>query len=137
MKTKHLAALIACALIVLCAVTIVLLNNNPTVPQQKNYTYNIVNVYPHDETAFTQGLVFDNGNLYEGTGRNGESTLRRVDLESGNVTQLYTLSNSYFGEGITIFEEKIFQLTWKSNTSFVYNKDSFDLIAEFEYPREG
>ncbi|MCW4035161.1 MAG: glutaminyl-peptide cyclotransferase, partial [Candidatus Bathyarchaeota archaeon] len=119
MKKQYLAAL-GFTLIVLAAVTLVLSNNTPEAAEQRNYTYNIVNVYPHDETAFTQGLVFDSGNLYEGTGRNGESTLRRVDLESGNVTQLYSLPSNYFGEGITIFGDKIFQLTWTSHKGFVY-----------------
>ena len=137
MKKQYLAVLFGCTLIVLASVTLVLLNNNPEVAEPRNYTYNIVNVYPHDATAFTEGLVFDSGNLYEGTGRYGESSLRCVDLESGNVTQLYMLSPNYFGEGITIFEEKIFQLTWTSNKGFVYNKDSFDLVTEFEYPTEG
>ena len=102
-----------------------------------NYTYTVVNVYPHDKTAFTQGLIFEDGVLYEGTGRYGQSTLRRVELETGNVTQLYSLPDQFFGEGITIFDDKIIQLTWKSGKGFVYDKSSFDLLQEFTYSTDG
>ena len=105
-------------------------------PEQLNYTYKIVNTYDHDEAAFTQGLVFNDGVLYEGTGLFGQSTLRRVELETGNVTQLYSLSNTFFGEGITIFEDRIIQLTWKSGKGFVYDKSSFELLQTFNYTTE-
>jgi glutamine cyclotransferase len=75
--------------------------------------------------------------LYEGTGLYGHSTLRRVDLETGTVTQIYYLPDQFFGEGITVFGEKIIQLTWKSRRGFVYDKNSFELLQEFEYPTEG
>jgi glutamine cyclotransferase len=101
------------------------------------YTYNVVNTYPHDHNAFTQGLVFEDGVLYEGTGRFGQSTLRRVELETGVVLQIRELSAQFFGEGITIYENKIIQLTWKSNIGFVYDKDSFKLLQEFNYSTEG
>jgi len=101
------------------------------------YTYNVVNVYPHDSDAFTQGLVFENGTLYESTGLYGNSTLRRVELETGEIQQLHVLSDQFFGEGITIFDDKIIQLTWKSNTGFVYDKHSFELLQEFYYPTDG
>jgi len=101
------------------------------------YTYNIVNTYPHDRDAFTQGLVFEDGVLYEGTGRFGHSTLRRVELETGDILQIRELSDEFFGEGITIYENKIIQLTWQSNIGFVYNKDSFELLQEFNYSTEG
>jgi len=101
------------------------------------YTYNIINIYPHDEDAFTQGLVFENGVLYESTGLYSHSTLRCVELETGKILQLHTLPNQFFGEGITIFDDKIIQLTWRSNRGFVYDKRSFDLLQEFAYPTEG
>jgi len=101
------------------------------------YTYNIVNTYPHDPDAFTQGLVFEDGVLYEGTGRFGHSTLRRVELETGGILQIHELSEQFFGEGITIYGDKIIQLTWKSNIGFVYDKDSFELLQEFNYSTEG
>jgi glutamine cyclotransferase len=101
------------------------------------YTYRIVNIYPHDREAFTQGLVFEDGALYEGTGLWGASTLRRVELESGDVVQFHPLSPEYFGEGITIFEDRIIQLTWKAGLGFVYDKDSFELLGTFRYLTQG
>ena len=101
------------------------------------YTYNIVNTYPHDRNAFTQGLVFEDGVLYEGTGGFGNSTLRRVELETGDILQIRELSAQFFGEGITIYENKIIQLTWKSKIGFVYDKNSFELLQEFNYSIEG
>lgn len=102
-----------------------------------NYTYNITNTYPHDPTAFTQGLVFENGALYEGTGREGFSSIRKVELTTGEILKSHKLSDEYFGEGITIFQNKIIQLTWKSNVGFVYDMNTFDLLEEFTYPTEG
>ncbi|MFC2033818.1 glutaminyl-peptide cyclotransferase [Chloroflexota bacterium] len=101
------------------------------------YTYRVVNTYPHDRDAFTQGLVFDNGVLYEGTGLKGSSSIRKVDLETGEVLQIYKLPADYFGEGITIYKGMIIQLTWKSGTGFIYDRDSFELLREFPYSTEG
>ena len=101
------------------------------------YTYKIVNTFPHDRGAFTQGLVFTDGVLYEGTGLYGQSTLRRVTLETGQPTQVYALPLNFFGEGITIFGDKIFQLTWKEHTGFIYAKDTFAPAGAFTYPTEG
>ena len=101
------------------------------------YTYNIINTYPHDRNAFTQGLVFEDGVLYEGTGGLGHSTLRRVELATGDILQIRELPAQFFGEGITIYGDKIIQLTWKSNVGFVYDKDSFELLQEFGYSTEG
>ncbi len=102
-----------------------------------DYTYRIVNIYPHDPNAFTQGLVFENGFLYEGTGLRGSSSIRKVELETGTVLQLYELPPQYFGEGITIFDGEIIQLTWQSQVGFVYDVDTFELVQEFTYPTEG
>jgi glutamine cyclotransferase len=101
------------------------------------YTYNITNTYPHDRDAFTEGLIFEDGVLYEGTGLLEQSTLRRVELETGAVLQIRELSDQFFGEGITIYGDKIIQLTWQSNIGFVYDKDSFELLQEFNYSTEG
>ena len=101
------------------------------------YTYKVINTYPHENNAFTQGLVFENGFIYEGTGLYGSSTLRKVELETGNILQIHELPSQFFGEGITIFENKIVQLTWRSNVGFVYDKDSFELKQEFNYQTEG
>jgi len=115
--------------------------SRPSVPDGSDvvpvYTYVIVNVYPHDRDAFTQGLVFKDGVLYESTGLYGHSTLRRVELETGNVLQVRELPAEYFGEGVTIYEDWIIQLTWLSNVGFVYDKDTFELLREFSYPTEG
>ena len=102
-----------------------------------DYTYKVVNTYPHDRDAFTQGLVFENGVLYEGTGLRGHSTLRRVELETGYILQIRELPAQFFGEGVTIYGNKIIQLTWQSNVGFVYDKESFELLQEFNYPTEG
>ena len=109
------------------------LQNKPV----QTYTYAIMYKYPHDPTAFTQGLAFDNGFLYEGTGLRGQSSLRRVEVESGNILQMHSLSSEYFGEGITIHQNKIFQVTWRSYQGFVYDKDSFKQMAAFEIATEG
>jgi len=101
------------------------------------YTYEIVNTYPHDRNAFTQGLAFDNGFLYEGTGQYGNSSLRKVDLATGDVLQMRRLSSDYFGEGITIYDDTIVQLTWESHMGFLYDKNSFNLLRQFSYPTEG
>ena len=101
------------------------------------YSYNIVHTYPHDRNAFTEGLVFEDGFLYEGTGLLGHSTLRRVELETGDILQIRELSAEFFGEGITIYGDKIIQLTWQSHIGFVYDKDSFELLQEFNYSTEG
>jgi glutamine cyclotransferase len=101
------------------------------------YTYQVIQVYPHDPTAFTQGLAFDGETLYEGTGLNGRSSLRRVDLVTGAVVQQANLAEDYFGEGITVFGPRIYQLTWQSRVGFVYEKSTFALLREFSYPTEG
>lgn len=101
------------------------------------YTYQIINSYPHDPNAFTQGLVVEDDVFYEGTGLYGQSSLRRVDVASGEVQQMISLDELYFGEGIVTWEDHIIQITWKENTGFVYDKTSFELLQEFEYPTEG
>jgi glutamine cyclotransferase len=105
------------------------------------YTYEIVKTYPHDPAAFTQGLIFHNGLLYEGTGGDGDddfrSSLRKVELESGKVLKKFDLAPDYFGEGITIFNDKIYQLTWREQTAFVYDVNDFKLLREFRYAGEG
>ena len=102
-----------------------------------NYTFIIINAYPHDRDAYTQGLTVENGTLFESTGLYARSSLRRVDLTSGNVLQIYELPDEYFGEGITVFRDTIIQLTWRSKKGFVYNKNSFEVIREFTYETGG
>jgi glutamine cyclotransferase len=101
------------------------------------YTYRTVNVFPHDPTAFTQGLVYQDGVFYEGTGLRGQSTLRRVDSATGQVLQGIRLPDQYFGEGIAILGDRLFQITWQENVGFIYDKDSFDLMGTWNYEGEG
>jgi glutamine cyclotransferase len=138
MKKLHLTVIVIAAVaLVVGSAMLVLLNQEPAGTNPVNYTYEVVNVYPHDSKAFTQGLVIDEGVLYEGTGLTGESTLRRVDLETGDVLQVHALADEFFGEGITVFGDKIIQLTWLSHKGFVYDKSSFDLLQNFSYPTQG
>jgi glutamine cyclotransferase len=101
------------------------------------YSYTVVNEFPHDPAAFTQGFVYENGLFYEGTGLRGESSLREVALESGTVMRVVPLEDAYFGEGIAIVGGRIIQLTWRSKIGFVYNKSTFERIDQFTYPTEG
>jgi len=101
------------------------------------YGYRVVHVYPHDPDAFTQGLEFRAGYLYEGTGLRGRSSLRKVKLETGQVIQQIDLPPQYFGEGITVVNQQIIELTWQSQIGFVYNQASFQQLRSFNYPGEG
>ncbi len=100
-------------------------------------SYDVINSFPHDATAFTQGLVIHEGILYEGTGHFGSSNLRLVDLATGDVLKQIDLSEMAFGEGITIFDGKIYQLTWRSGICYIYDLDSFERSGEFFYEGEG
>lgn len=101
------------------------------------YAYKIVMTYPHDRTAFTQGLIYQDGFLYESTGLYGHSSLRKVDLTTGTVLQEHSLPPQFFGEGLTIYGNKIIQLTWQSKLGFVYDQKSFVVQQTFSYPTEG
>ncbi|MCL6511898.1 MAG: glutaminyl-peptide cyclotransferase [Anaerolineae bacterium] len=106
-------------------------------PAAITYTYAVVNVYPHDPGAFTQGLVYADGVLYESTGLNGRSSLRRVALETGEVLQRRDLAPEYFGEGLALFNDRLIQLTWQNNIGFVYDANSFEPLQTWAYPTEG
>lgn len=124
-------------------------NNNPTPNSNVSkpsgpvatYDYAIVKTYPHDPKAFTQGLEFHDGSLYEGTGgKDGDdffSSLRKVDYATGKVLQKYDIPREYFGEGITILGDKIYQLTWRQMTAFEYDVKDFKLLRELRYSGEG
>jgi len=101
------------------------------------FGYEVVNAYPHDPSAFTQGLVYEDGVIYEGTGLNGQSTLRRVDPETGRVLQQTSLASTFFGEGIAIWKDRLIQLTWRSDLGFVYGKENLTRIENFSYQTEG
>tara|TARA_R110002126_G_scaffold78829_2_gene196086 strand:+ start:4337 stop:5476 length:1140 start_codon:yes stop_codon:yes gene_type:complete len=97
------------------------------------YSYEIINSYPHDTKAYTQGLEYYDGFLYETTGRRGQSTLRKVAIKTGKVLQKIDLDKQYFGEGMTILNDKIYWLTWEAKKGFVYNLETFELEKEFDY----
>jgi glutamine cyclotransferase len=103
----------------------------------QQYTYAIIHTYPHDTTAFTEGLIYTDGYLYESTGLYGESTLRQVNLTSGTVLKETALGKPYFGEDITKVNDTIVQLTWQERTGFVYDKTSFEQVKNFTYSTEG
>ncbi len=97
----------------------------------------VVATHPHDPEAFTQGLVFDGGRLFESTGLRGRSTLREVDLETGEVLRSIDLDEQYFGEGLALVDDRLILLTWQSQTAFVHDRDTFELLATFDYTTEG
>jgi glutamine cyclotransferase len=105
--------------------------------QPKAYTYTVVNTYPHNTSAFTEGLVFDKGVLYESTGLNGASSIRRVNLITGAILQQVNLAEQYFGEGIAIVKDSVIQLSWQSGLGFIYDKNTLTLKGNFTFVGEG
>lgn len=102
------------------------------------YSYKIVKTYPHDKEAYTQGLIYDNGEMIESTGLKGKSSLRKVKFETGEILKFYRLPDDIFGEGIASFDGKIVQISWQEQVAFLYDKASFTLINKFSYPfKEG
>lgn len=99
--------------------------------------YEVVRVYPHDPEAFTQGLTIADGTLYEATGLNGRSSVRKVKLENGEVLQIRRVPDHYFGEGIAVWRDRIFELTWQSGIGFIYDRQSLEKIGTFSYTGEG
>jgi glutamine cyclotransferase len=102
-----------------------------------HYGYQIVNIWPHDSNAFTQGLILSGGQLLESTGQEGFSSLRRVDLETGKVLKKVDVPEPYFAEGIALLNGKIYQLTWQHHVGFIYDAQSFERVGEFQYTGEG
>jgi glutaminyl-peptide cyclotransferase len=111
--------------------------DGPATGQAARYQYRVVRTYPHDRRAFTQGLVYADGLFYEGTGLHGQSSLRKVEPASGRVLKELKLDPAFFGEGVTIFGDRIVQLTWQSQVGFVYDKKTFGLLKKFGYNHEG
>ncbi len=107
---------------------------NSNVPQ---YDFSVIKSLPHAPHAFTEGLLVDDGYLYESTGLYSESKLRKIDLANGNILQEYTLQSRYFGEGIAVIGSALYQLTYKENTGFVYNKNTFKPEKSFQYSTQG
>lgn len=110
--------------------------NTATVPAPAAISYSVMNAFPHDTTAFTQGLEIYNNELYEGTGEYGESTLRKVDLKTGKVLKQISIDSTYFGEGITIFNNKLYELTWQNHIVLEYDLN-FNLLKKINIPYDG
>ncbi len=106
-------------------------------PPNPGPEYTVINSYPHDPEAFTQGLFFHNGRLFEGTGLRGQSTVRIVELETGEITRIHHMPPEYFGEGITLLGANIIQVTWQSRVGFVYDRHSLEVLGTFEISTEG
>ena len=139
-----LLALLASSLVVACGAS----SSAPPEPQARaaapaaakgpeQWTYEIVRSHPHDPAAFTQGLTMADGHLYEGTGLHGQSSLRRVDLQTGAALQQIALDGRYFGEGVAVVGDRIVQLTYQTEVGFVYDRKTFTLLREFKYRGEG
>jgi glutamine cyclotransferase len=135
MKNKFLMILLIFILLITNSL-ISLAQDNYNFANLKKLNYKIIAIYPHDQTAFTQGFEFKNGHLYEGTGLYGDSSLRKINLNNYQLLREIKLNYTYFGEGITLFKNKIYQLSWKQQTVFIYNKD-FKLIDIKNYQGEG
>jgi glutaminyl-peptide cyclotransferase len=101
------------------------------------YGYRVVNTFPHDTGAWTQGLLWHDGRLYESTGEYGRSSVRHVALDTGEVLRQHNLADRFFGEGLALVEDRLIQLTWKSGVAFVYERDTFDTLRRFAYDGEG
>ena len=134
-----------CAVFAFCTGTLLSINCQPADTASRTdpgkpvpvYSYEIVHTYPHDPDAYTQGLIFDQGQLLESTGRNGKSSLRRVDLETGKVLQRVVVPEEYFAEGIALLHEKVYQLTWQHQLCFLYDHQTFKKIDQLSYDGEG
>ncbi len=128
----------------LCLITVVAIHTSviATATDRQTTTpvcgYSIVHVYPHDDQAYTQGLLFRDGILYEGTGLyHGDSSIRRVTLETGEVQQIQNLNDQYFGEGVTLVDDRLIQLTWQSELAFIWDRTTFAPLGQFTYTGSG
>ncbi len=138
-RTRVIAALFVALIAVFSAALFVGISSlEPVTPSTtQHYTCNVVNTFPHDPTAFTEGLIYQDGFLYESTGLNGESSLRKVNLTTGTVLQEFALPNEYFGEGLAKVDDKLVQLTYTTQVGFIYDEASFALLGNFTYQTQG
>jgi glutamine cyclotransferase len=139
-KAIPLSNLFACAIVPLAALCAAGCGREASAANADSvpiYTYQVVNTYPHDRTAFTEGLTFIGNTLLESTGLNGSSTLRKEDLATGSVLQQVRLPSDYFGEGTTVLGNRIYQLTWQNQKGFVYDARNLEPEREFAYTGEG
>jgi glutaminyl-peptide cyclotransferase len=139
MKLRSSRRVLALALLLTALTPSLVAQPSPPIPTPRTseYTFKLVQVFPHDSAAFTQGLAYRDGFLYEGTGLNGRSSLRKVRLETGEVVQRVDLTSDFFGEGIALLRNEVVQLTWQSQTGFIYNLCDFKLLRRFTYSGEG
>jgi len=124
-------------IIIFATLMILLPKVSSTQPNIPVYNMDILNTYPHSTTSFTQGLFFYNGFLFEGTGQYGSSSINKINLENGQIVQSVSLDKNYFGEGITVLGDNIYQLSWRSHKGFVYDLNTFELKEEFFISTEG
>jgi glutaminyl-peptide cyclotransferase len=141
MERVNLAAIFLVIAVLVSDGVLVIILNSGQMPidsaSPRIYTYQIIKTYPHDTTAFTEGLVFNNEVLYESTGEYGSSSLRQVNLEDGVIQHEVLLPNQYFGEGLAVVNGSLIQLTWREKIGFIYDKETFGLLGNFSYSSEG
>jgi glutaminyl-peptide cyclotransferase len=121
----------------ICGAACLLARRTDQHPRAPISGYRVVGEYPHDRSAFTQGLIYVHGNLFESTGLQGRSSLRRVDLETGRILQEIKIPDQYFAEGLTDWQGRLIQLTWVSHVGFVYDAATFEMERDFHYKGEG
>lgn len=112
-------------------------NSNSSTADVPTYTYEVVNTYPHARDAYTQGLIFQDGILWESTGERGRSSLRKVDLKTGKVLKKVDVPLEFFAEGMTVLDGKVYQLTWQEHKGFIYDAETLKKLGEFSYQGEG
>ncbi len=112
-------------------------NDSPQIDEIQRLVPEIINVYPHDDNAFTQGLLLHDGVFYESTGLYGESDLREVEIETGEIVRLVDLPGEFFAEGLALVDDRFIQLTWQENAAFVYERETLELLGYFQYSGEG
>lgn len=134
---KTLSSVTLVALVVTSGVLMLSCRDFTAPPGTRLYTYEVINEFPHNPDAFTQGLAYQDGVLYEGTGRRGHSTVRRVDLATGEILQVHDLPAHLFGEGIALHDGSIVQLTWQARAGIVYDAATLQPLRQFTYPTEG
>lgn len=124
-------------LIWVCSAMLLSSTSAQVLKEVPRYSFEVVNQYPHDKQAFTQGLLFTNDTIYESTGQYGQSTVRQVDLKTGEVKQSIALASRYFGEGLVNWKDRLINITWRAKTALVFAQDDFKEVGRFSYDGEG
>ncbi len=134
---RHPLIFMGCLLALILVILMAVPRSSQNTKLMAHYDFKVLAKMPHDPTAYTQGLLYQDGLFYESTGQNGQSSVRRVDPTSGQVLLRRDLDNRYFGEGLALFKGALFQLTWRSGRVFVYNSDTLEPLREHHYQGEG